>query len=165
MRLLAAFINPLFYIKYTEKTGQPRSARKKFEFPFLCLLESPLAQWSPTLKYAQPGNELAVVCVDNIKVAGKAQIAAANLDRVFKRHPVQPVLISPQTDFSFYIQLGWLVEYLPQGSGPFSYFFSKLRHLASRYINDIFMPLDAGLQEQEKLEKLFLDLLARKDKN
>jgi hypothetical protein len=69
-----------------------------------------------------------------------------------------PVLITDVADFAFFSRLGWLVEYVPDMSGPAdNYAARKQRYLAWRYRDAPALPVSAGLTEDVPIGELLID--------
>ncbi len=69
-----------------------------------------------------------------------------------------PVLITDVADFAFFSRLGWLVEYVPEMSGPAdNYAERKRRYLAWRYRDAPALPVSAGLTEDVPIGELLID--------
>jgi len=69
-----------------------------------------------------------------------------------------PVLITDVADFAFFSRLGWLVEYVPEMSGPAdNYAERKRRYLAWRYRDAPALPVSAGLTEDVPIGELLND--------
>ncbi len=69
-----------------------------------------------------------------------------------------PVLITDVADFAFFSRLGWLVEYVPEMSGPAdNYAARKQRYLAWRYRDAPALPVSAGLTEDVPIGELLID--------
>ncbi|SMG56517.1 hypothetical protein [Paraburkholderia susongensis] len=57
-----------------------------------------------------------------------------------------PVLLTDVADFAYYARLGWLVEYLPNWTGPAArHREQKLAYLAWRYRHALVVPLSAAV--------------------
>lgn len=82
--------------------------------------------------------------------------ACEGMQRLLVDYPeFLPVLVTDVADFAFYSRLGWLVEYLPDLSGPGpSYRDRKRRYLAWRYRDALAVPLSAGFASREEFDVL-----------
>lgn len=112
-----------------------------------------LWEWNCSLKYTENRGNTVVCWAEGID-RNLVRKAAARLDKLFKAGSFSPVLVTSSVDFTFFIRMGWLVEYLPVISGKSSYSQKKAVYLSLRYRNAIFMPIEAGLGNLEECGRI-----------
>lgn len=139
------YLRHVIYGKYCERKERPGFWQKLKRF----IPDGP-SRWDPGLNFGHCEGR-ALVLFHQGEDSAKARQAALNIQALLDSQPFSPVLITPMPDFSFYIRLGWLVEFLPEIG---SYSESKLRYLCARYSGAVWLPLAAGLAPPDKLREL-----------
>lgn len=142
------YLRNALYGKYSERRELPTFWKRLKRF----VPDLP-SYWNPALNFAsQEGS--ALVLVHEGEDSELCRQAALNLQELIAAYQFSPILISSMPDFSFYIQLGWLIEFLPDSEELRAYSRRKLRYLAIRYPKAIWLPLEAGSVPQEYLKNL-----------
>lgn len=159
MRRLATHPDRSFYYAHVPIAtkgfnDRPQTLKEWFrqKLPFQIPLHY-MWNWEASLNYA-PREGQTAVCMSTLPDMNKLRGAAERLDEIFKELGLVPVLCATMVDFPFFVRLGWQVEYLPQLSGSLSYADRKLRYIALRYREALFLPIELGFEDIAKLQTL-----------